>query len=257
MKLVRSALALAALATMACAHGGLRPAVVPTPATEALLVLPGFGYGGDAERTFRSLAPRLAEEGIDLYLPSYIDRAGLEQSRAQLRQYLQDARLDRYERVHVFAFIAGAWTFNPLADAGVLPNLSTVVFDRSPYQERAPRVAQEKLPFPARLKYGAVIFDVARTQYVPLTTSSVRVGILIETVPTTFIRRFAASAARYGPYRFECEASGQRYDDCGYVAMSHDELYERFAEVWPDIRVFIRSGRFSRAVVQSGGPVGR
>jgi hypothetical protein len=257
MKLVRIGLALSALATMACAHGGLRPAVVPTPATEALLVLPGFGYGGDGERTFRSLAPRLAEEGIDLYLPAYVDRDGLEESRERLRQFVQEARLDRYDRVHVFAFLAGAWTFNPLADAGLLPNLSTVIFDRSPYQERAPRVAQDKLPFPARLKYGEVIFDLARTPYVPLTTPAVRVGILVETVPTTFIRRFAASAARHGPYQFECDAFGQRYDDCGYVAMSHDELYERFAEVWPDVRAFIRTGRFSQAVVRAGSPVVR
>jgi hypothetical protein len=27
--------------------------------------------------------------------------------------------------------------------------------------------------------------------------------------------------------------------------MSHDELYPRFAEVWPEVRSFIRTGRFT------------
>ena len=50
----------------------------------------------------------------------------------------RENHLDRYRRVHVFAFIAGGWTFNPFGEAGTLPNLSTIVYDRSPYQERAP-----------------------------------------------------------------------------------------------------------------------
>ena len=30
-----------------------------------------------------------------------------------------------------------------------------------------------------------------------------------------------------------------------YVDLNHDELYVRFADVWPDVLAFIRSGRFS------------
>ena len=56
-------------------------------------------------------------------------------------RFIQDNNLARYERLHVFAFLAGAWTLNPLLDGRALPNLATVVYDRSPYQERAPRIA--------------------------------------------------------------------------------------------------------------------
>jgi hypothetical protein len=66
-------------------------------------------------------------------------------------------------------------------------------------------------------------------------------------MPTSFIRRFATLARRRGPYHFECDAFGQRHDDCSYVAMNHNELYPRFAEVWPEVRSFIRSGRFTPA----------
>jgi hypothetical protein len=189
----------------------------------------------------------MAADGIDLYLPTYVARAGLESSRARLRRFIRDHRLERYERVHVFAFIAGAWTFNPLAEADVLPNLSTVVYDRSPYQERAPAIAVERLRFLTWLRYGSVVADVAKTTYVPLTDSAVRVGLVVETTPTSFIRRYAPAARARGPYEFDCDRFDQRHDDCVYVAMSHDQLYARFAEIWPEVRAFIRTGRFTRA----------
>ena len=89
------------------------------------------------------------------------------------------------------------------------------------------------------------MFDVARTSYAPLTEPGVRVGLLVETEPTSFIRRFAKAAGRQGPYEFECGAFRQRYDDCLYVAMNHDELYLRFAEVWPEVRSLISTGHFT------------
>ena len=234
--------------SLACAHAIVSPsATPPTPASEALLVLPGFGYGRAGEQAFRSLAGSIRAEGLDLYLPTYISRPGLGTSRERLEQFIRDQRLERYERVHVFAFLAGGWTFNPLIETHALPNLSTVIYDRSPYQERGPAIASEKLGFFTWLKYGLVVFDVARTPYRPVTAPGVRVGLLVETMPTPFIRRFARTADQQGPYRFECDAFGQRHDDCTYVAMNHDELYTRFGEVWPEIQAFIRTGRFTSA----------
>jgi hypothetical protein len=207
-------------------------------------VLPGFGYGRSGEQAFKSLAPAMAKDGFDLYLPTFVARAGLDDSRERLRQFIRANRLARYERVHVFAFIAGGWTLNPIADADLLPNLATVVYDRSPYQERAPRIALEKLRLLTWLRYGPVVFDVARTPYAPLTAGDVRVGLVVETTPTSFIKRFATDARRQGPYEFSCDAFNQRYDDCVYVAMNHTELYAGFASVWPDVRTFIKTGRF-------------
>ena len=246
MHLSRLVVLVCCLYSVACAGALVRPAAAPSrPASDALLVLPGFGYGRAGERVFRSLAPALAAEGFDLFLPKYVSRSGLDESRERLERFVRENRLDRYQRVHVFAFLAGGWTFNPLAGRDVLPNLNTVVYDRSPYQERAPRIALEKLRFLAWLKYGSVVFDVARTPYAPLISANVRVGIVVETEPTSFIRRFATAASRQGPYQFECSALGQPYEDCMYVAMSHDEVYVRFAEVWPEVRAFIRNGRFT------------
>jgi hypothetical protein len=231
---------------VSCARALVRPAVtVATPATDALLVLPGFGYSREGERAIRSLAPSLAADGIELFVPTYIARGGLDDSRNRLRRFIRQQPLDRYRQVHVFAFIAGGWTINPLLEAGELPNLATVVYDRSPMQERAARIADEKLHLLTWLRYGSPVFDVARTPYPPLTRETVKVGLVVETTPTSFVRKHAATALSYGPLRFECDQFSQRYDDCAFMPFSHDDMYRRFPDVWPEVKAFIRSGRFT------------
>ena len=158
MHRVRLAVVTCCLSSVACANAITRPAVAPSkPASDALLVLPGFGYSRAGEHAFRALAPALAADGVDLYLPTFVSRSGLDESRELLRGYIRKNGLGRYARVHVFAFIAGGWTFNPLAETGVLPNLSTVVYDRSPdSQERATRDCAGEAPFLNWLRYGPV-----------------------------------------------------------------------------------------------------
>ena len=214
--------------------------------SEAFVVLTGFGYGGDGERALKALGPAIAAEGMDLHVPSYISRSGLSASRRNLQRYIQE-RLTRYDRLHVFAFLAGGWTFNPLAELGAVRGLATVIYDRSPLQERAPRIADERLHFLTWVRYGSPVFDLARAPYPPLTSPSAKVGLIVETSPTSFIRQHERAARSYGAFQFECEALGQRHDDCAYVDLNHDEMYERFAEVWPEVRAFIRTGKFSTA----------
>jgi hypothetical protein len=246
MHSIRLSILAVCLSAGACAHA-VRPATAPPPpAPDALIVLPGFGYNPAGEAAFRTLAPALAADGFDLYVPTYIGRSGLAGSRARLQQTLRDLRLQRYARVHVFAFLAGAWTLNPLVDAGSIPNLTTIVFDRSPYQERAPRVARERLPVLTWIRYGTTVFDLASTPYAPV-AADVRIGLMVETMPTPFIRRFAKAAGHQGDYDFACDSFGQRHDDCIYAPLNHGELYARFADVWPEIRSFIRDGRFTVA----------
>lgn len=238
-------------ASTGCARTLVRPVVsAPVPATEALLVLPGFGDSRAGADAMRAVAPALAADGIELFIPRFLDRGGLSDSRENLQRFIREHPLEQYQRVHVFAFIAGAWAINPLLDAGALPNLSTIVYDRSPMQERAARVASGRLrPF-TWIRYGTPVFDVARTPYPPLTRSAVRVGLLVETRPTGFVKRHASAVRGYGPLRFECDALGQRYDDCAYLPLSHDQMYRQFAGVWREMRPFVLSGRFSDNAVR-------
>jgi hypothetical protein len=67
----------------------------------------------------------------------------------------------------------------------------------------------------------------------------------VETTPTSFVRKHAATALSYGPLHFECDQFSQRYDDCAFMPFSHDDMYRRFSDVWPDVKAFIRSSRFT------------
>jgi len=230
----------------ACAAPISRPSVAPSnPPRDALLILPGFGYSQSGEHVLRSLAPVMAREGVDLFVPTYVARGGLDESRTRLDRFIHEHRLDRYQRLHVFAFIAGAWTFNPLMDAHQLPNLASVVYDRSPLQERAPAIAADKVRLLAWVRYGSTLFDVAKTPYPPLAASNVKVGLIVESRPTPFIRKHERAARQRGPFQFECGALRQRYDDCLYIPMNHDDLYRNFAAVWPELLTFIRTTHFT------------
>jgi hypothetical protein len=252
---VRVSIVAACAGLAACAHP-VKPSLTPSaPPDEALLVLPGFGYSQAAEHALRSLAPALAREGLDLYVPTYVTRSGLADSRGRLDRFIRENRLDRYRRLHVFAFIAGAWTLNPLVEQRRLPNLTTVIYDRSPFQERAPRIAADRLRVLAWLRYGSTVFDVANAPYVPIGVPGVNVGLAIESAPTSFIRRYAKRALAHGPLRFDCDSFLQRYDDCLYLPLNHDELYLRFAEVWPELLHFIRTGRFTSAAIRTAPAV--
>ncbi len=221
------------------------PASRSASRSEVLIVLRGFGYGGKGERALRALEPDIHAAGMDLLIPDYLSRGGLDDSGVKLRRLLESPQVARYERVHVFAYIAGGWTLNPIIESGGVPRLATVVYDRSPYQERAPRIADEDLHFLTWVRYGSPVFDLARTPYPPMTRDGVKVGVVVEATPTEFIRDHAAKARSYGPFRFDCEAFAQRFDDCTFVTWNHDDLYVRFATVWPEVLSLIRTGRFS------------
>jgi hypothetical protein len=250
---VRIAIIAVTACLAACAGPVVRPSVAPlrasasAPNRDALLVLPGFGYGRTEDKAFRSVAIRAAGEGIDLYVAPFVTRTGLDTSRAKLERFMREHRLDRYERLHVFAFIAGAWTLNPLIERRQPANLATIIYDRSPFQERAPRIAAAKLPLLAWTRYGSTVFDVARSPYPPLSAPGVKVALMVESAPTPFIRKHEKAARQYGPFAFECDGFLQRYDDCMYLSLNHDELYDRFQDVWPEVLTFIRTSRFSDA----------
>ena len=86
----------------ACAGAVIRPVVTPPrPESEALLVLPGFGYSRGGERALKALADEVGREGMALFVPTYLSRGGLDESRVNLTRFIA-AQFEGY-------FADGGW----------------------------------------------------------------------------------------------------------------------------------------------------
>jgi pimeloyl-ACP methyl ester carboxylesterase len=231
----------------ACAPLSIVPTVPRASNTEAILILPGLGMRAGAKRNVRAFADSASNEGFDLFLADYRSRSSIDAGVESLRGFVTKHHLDRYERVHVFAFIMGGYTLNRYLEQYPMPNLGNVVYDRSPLQELAPRLATTGwFKVPAWVAVGPVLADLARTPYRPVGLGDEhRIGLIIENRATRFIRKRRKRALALRPLTFEPDSLGQPYDDAIHVPFNHDEMYTSFDVVGPELIRFLRFGEFS------------
>src|SRR5207249_725435 len=117
---------------------------LPRAQKEALLILPGFGSKSEGVMDIRD---RFAHTGYDLFIPDYISRKSIAECIATLDSFMTDQKLGEYRKVHVFSYLIGAWTLNAWLRQHPSNNIVTIVYDRSPLQERAAYVAVHDMPF--------------------------------------------------------------------------------------------------------------
>lgn len=239
---IRAALLLAGC--LACSRPG--PVLPPNPGVckDAILVLPGFGYDSKGRDSMARFAANVHSKGYLVFTADYLRKESLSASRESIRNFIYQQRLHECERLHVLAFIAGAWSLNPLLSEMKLANLKTVIYDRSPLQERAPRVVTEEIPVIVRQMFGAVIFELARTPYPRYEPGSVRTGLIVETKATSLMRFFKEEALAFGPVQFDFASFQQKHDDAVYWPFNHTQMYDRFEELEPLLLAFIELGRF-------------
>jgi len=223
--------------------------------TDLIIVVPGFG--GDAEGTRHMLAwgEDIAHLGFDVRVADYICRRGVECSRDRLSEQIDAMRPETYARVHVFAYIAGTWSTNELLEVRDIPNLTSIVYDRSPSQERAPAAVVSRIrPF-VWLGKGHVVADLAKWPYPPLVAEPrPAVGILVETRVTTMIRMFKRAALKPGPFSYDPADLGEPYDDLMYTPLNHHQMYLNFHIIGPELVHFFQHGRFSDEAARERGP---
>lgn len=240
-----AALALLLLAPAGCATHDI---VVASPASvarhESVLVLPGLGFAHENKKDMRAFATKLAAEGYDVYVPDYIRRKGLDASVGSLGEFIRRKRLDRAPKLHVFAYIMGGVTFDLYLEKNALPNLGSVLYDRSPLQERAPVIVTTHLPIVGRILFGQVIFDLAKARYPTLSRSDIPIGILVENRATPFLRKHRKQALAMSPLSFDEEALAQPHTAICYVWLHHLEMYHRFDVLEPEVLSFLREGHF-------------
>ncbi|MCC6460910.1 MAG: hypothetical protein IT260_10600 [Saprospiraceae bacterium] len=214
----------------------------PRAEKEALLILSGFGskkYGSKHQKKY------FAQQAYDLFIPDYISRKSIDLSVENLDAFIQKHHLLEYRKVHVFAYIVGSWTINIWIEKHPVHNIATIVYDRSPIQERAPYAIVKDRAWLLKLIVGPVMEEFSRTPYPTLRDTAVQTGVLVESRATGLMRRHKKTALAMAPLRWDIEQFGETYDDGLYTWLNHDQLYSRFDVVGHEIFQFIRHGRFS------------
>ena len=227
---------------------------IPRAEKEALLILSGFGskkYGSKHQKKY------FAQQQYDLFIPDYISRKSIDASVENLDAFIQKHHLQEYRKIHVFAYIVGAWTINIWIEKHPKHNIATIVYDRSPIQERAPYSIVKDRSWLLQLIVGPVMEEFSRTPYPPLQHAGIRTGVLVESTATGLMRRHKKTALAMAPLRWDIGQFGEPYDDGFYTWLNHDQLYTRFDVIGQEIFQFIRYGRFSdtaRRVPYDGDP---
>lgn len=211
----------------------------------AVLILNGFGgtrKGCQAQMAF------WANRGMDVFIPDVLLRSSLKESSDALEAFVEVQRLKDYQEVKAICYIAGAYLLHTQLEAHPMDNLTRIVYDRSPTQERAPQTAMERIPKLGTLKLGKVLRDlsVATWPEVPEVPESDRLkkGLAIENRATPLMRFLQNEAKAMGPLVYDWHAIDSTAHDAFHVALDHDMMYVRWDVLGGPFMHFFQHGVF-------------
>ena len=208
---------------------------------EAILILPGLG---DSKKGREKQLEFFGQLEYDLYIPNFIDRKSVDASLKKFKTFYHTHNLNQYKKIHVFSYILGTWVINKfILENGVL-NISSIVYDRSPLQERAPIVLVENIPFIARLVKGKIVEDISKIDYPKIPKSAIKIGLLVESKATKLITRFKKETIQKGDVHWNNYDFNQERDDLIFTPLNHDQMYLHFEVIGQDILSFFKNGHF-------------
>jgi len=211
---------------------------------EAIVILVGFG---SKIQGTKKIADYFFNKGYDVFIPDYISRKSIEGCVENLEKFIVKNHIKEYQRLHVFSYIIGSWTLNNWIQKNPENNISTIIYDRSPLQERAPYALIKDLPVLMRITSGKIMKEFSITTYSPIESEKIFIGIIIESKPTKLIRKHKESALSLGPINWDVKNLNQKYSDKFYTWLNHDEMYTRFDVAGSEIFHFIKNHTFTEA----------
>ncbi|MEL6674524.1 MAG: hypothetical protein AAFR61_20105 [Bacteroidota bacterium] len=216
----------------------------PKSEKEALMILPGLG---DGKKGRKHQKEQFGNTTYDLYIPSFIDKHSFEGSVENLKKFYEVQELGRYRKVHVLSYILGSWVMNTFLKEFNPPNIATIIYDRSPLQERAPRLISDKFPRIGKWYVGQVALDLSEIAYPTIDKDDIRIGILVESKATNIVKLFKKTVVGYGEVDWNKPDIRQQYNDLMYIILDHDEMYARLDVIRAELLTFIETGSFSEA----------
>jgi|TARA_B100000959_G_scaffold73006_1_gene77543 hypothetical protein len=210
---------------------------------QALVILNGFG---DSKKNRKIQKAFFQDKGYDLFIPEYIERKSIDLSTSTFSDFYKKNNLDKYNEVKFLCYIIGGFVLNQHIEKNGIGKITTIIYDRSPTQERAPRAATEKLPFISRILYGKVLSDFSKRKLTTLShTDGLTIGVIIENKATKLMRVLKKTSDRYGDYNYNAVEIEGNLDDFTHTYLDHDLMYKRFDIIGQEIVLFLRKGRFS------------
>lgn len=210
---------------------------------EAILILPGFNSKKHGVKDIRDC---FSHKGYDVYIPHYLGRDSLQQCVNTVNDFMNEYHLSEYKKLHVFSYIAGTWVLNLWLQQHPQNNIVSIVYDRSPMQERVPFALVEDNPFIFKLVLGKVLKQFSITQYPSIQNDSKYLGVIVENKPTKLFLKHKKSALKSGAITFKLDSLHQNCDDYFYDCINHDEMYYQFKTIGPEILYFFKNGTFSK-----------
>jgi hypothetical protein len=214
----------------------------PIAERETILILPGFG---SKVHGTKAIADFFFKNGLDVFIPNYLSRKSIKGCVDNVDDFMIKHNLMAYKKVHVFSYIAGSWTINEWIKKHPQNNICSIVYDRSPLQERAPYALVKDVPIIIRLLSGKIMKEFSKTPYPSISKNSMNVGILIESKATKLIKKHKKSALSLGPVNWELNALKQEYSDFHYTWLDHDDMYTRIDVLGKEILYFFKNGKFT------------
>lgn len=215
----------------------------PIAEREAILILPGFGsklHGSKAQADF------FFNKGVDVFIPDYIARKSIKKCVSNVDEFITKHNLMAYKKIHVFCYIAGAWTLNQWINEHPKNNIASIVSDRSPLQERAPYALVKDIPLIIRIATGKIMKEFSVTPYTPIQKGEMNIGIIIESKATKMIKKHKKSAISLGPVLWDVASLKQEHSDFYYTWLDHDGMYTRFDILGNEILYFFKNGKFTQ-----------
>ena len=160
------------------------------------------GFGAKIQGT-KKIADFFFNKGYDVFIPDYISRKSISNSVSHLDKFILKHNLKAYKNIHFFSYIIGSWTLNNWINTHPKNNIKTIIYDRSPLQERAPYALIKDYKFIMSIVSGPIMKEFSETPYPPILTDNISIGLMIESKPTKLLIKHKKSALSLGPINWD------------------------------------------------------
>ena len=211
---------------------------------KALVILNGFG---DSKKNRKVQSNFFKDKGYDLFIPEYHENSSLDSTISNFSSFYELNNLDHYKEVNFLCYIVGGFVLNKHIIKYGHGKISTIIYDRSPIQERAPLTTVKKIPLIVKILYGKLIFEFSKEEIVSLNNSyNIKIGVIIENKATRVMRIFKKTANSFGEYNYDAREIEKNYSDFMHTKLDHDQMYNRFDIIGDEIFYFLNNGIFTK-----------